>query len=79
MPQKITDAHAKNEHDLLLELVAQGNSTIDVLKEIEQHLRDQNGKVSESCTAIAKLQTVNKAFYGVLAVIGGALLKLFVD
>ena len=77
MPQKITDAHAKDSHDLLLELVTQGNSMVDLLAAIEKHMKEQNGKVDDSCIAIARLQTVNKAFYGVLAVIGGALLKLF--
>ena len=79
MPQKIHAAHEKDSHDLLLELVTQGNSMVDLLAAIEKHMNDQNGKVSDSCTAIARLQTINKAFYGVLAVIGGALLKLFVD
>jgi 3'-phosphoadenosine 5'-phosphosulfate sulfotransferase (PAPS reductase)/FAD synthetase len=78
MPQHI-DYVGKSDHDLLVELVAQGNSTVERLKSIDNHLEEQNGKVTKSCTAIAKLETVNKAFYGVLAVIGGARIKIFVD
>lgn len=84
MPQKIEAAHMKESHDLLIEIVAQGNSMIDTLEAIEAHLREQNGKVNKSCdeitkahTSIAKLETINRAFYGVLAVIGGVLIKMF--
>jgi len=76
MPQHI-DYQGKSDHDLLVELVAQGNSTVERLRSIDDHLDKQNGKVDDSCKDIARLQTINKAFYGVLAVIGGALIKIF--
>ena len=75
MPQHI-DLQGQSDHDLLVQLVTQGNSTVERLKSIDNHLDEQNGKVNKTCTAIAKLETINKAFYGVLAVIGGAIIKI---
>ncbi len=77
MPQAIKDYQDKPSHDLLVELVAQGNSVVEKLTAMEKHLAEQNGKVSKSCDRLTKLETVNKVVYGILAAIGGIIAKLF--
>jgi hypothetical protein len=40
---------------------------------------EQNGTVTKNCNRLTHLETVNKVVYGVLAVIGGAIIKVFVE
>jgi hypothetical protein len=40
---------------------------------------EQNVTVTKNCNRLTHLETVNKVVYGVLAVIGGAIIKVFVE
>jgi hypothetical protein len=40
---------------------------------------EQNGTVTKNCNRLTHLETVNKVVYGILAVIGGAIIKVFVE
>jgi len=55
MPQKIYNYNEKTEHDLLVELVIQGNSTLDHLGKIETHLSTINGTQEKHEARIDKL------------------------
>ncbi len=49
------------------------------LENIEGHLLSRPDDMRPICNRLTKLETINKAFYGVLAVVGGALIKIFAD
>ena len=56
MPQKIEDYATKKNHDLLVELVIQGNSTMEWNGRIEQHLTAINGTLEDHSKRIGGVE-----------------------
>jgi hypothetical protein len=73
------DFKAKNIREALLLVASEVRQTRREIGEMKALQNEQNGKVAKSCTRLTKLETVNKVVYGVLAVIGGAIIKVFVE
>ena len=57
MPEKIEHCERKKNHDLLVELVGQGNSTVAQGAEIVRHLARLNGSVESNANRITTLES----------------------
>ena len=57
MPEKIENYERKKNHDLLVELVIQGNSTVAQGAEIVRHLETLNGSVESNAKCISTLDS----------------------
>ena len=73
------DFKAKNIREALLLVASEVRQTRRDIADMKTLQGGQNVIVAKNCNRLTRLETVNKVVYGVLAVIGGALIKVFAE
>jgi hypothetical protein len=70
---------AKTAREALLLVASEVRQTRREVGEMKALQGKQNDTVTKNCNRLTHLETVNKVVYGVLAVIGGTLVKIFAE